>query len=93
MNGEKVIMFQNGDEGKESICIFAKMRDLKFYYFSEGDESTEYEDINELLNNELDVFQEDLEARRNLARRIERLEDLLVIKFNNATGKKLRTIL
>ena len=51
--GEKVIMFQNGDEGYENICIFAKFRDLKFYY----------------------------------------LEDLLIMKFNNATGKKLRTIL
>ncbi|MBQ8999793.1 MAG: hypothetical protein IJ086_14050 [Clostridium sp.] len=93
MNGEKIIMFQNGDEGKENICIFAKMRNLKFYFFSEGDEGTEFENINDFLNHELDMFQEDSEARRNLARRIERLEDLLVIKFNNATGKKLRTIL
>lgn len=91
--GEKIIMFQNGDEGHENICIFAKFRDLKFYYFVEGEEDTEYEDINEMLEHQLDMFEEDSQARKNLARRIIRLEDLLIMKFNNATGKKLRTML
>ena len=91
--GEKIIMFQNGDEGQENICIFSKFRDLKFYYFVEGEEATEYEDINEMLEHQLDMFEEDSQARKNLARRIIRLEDLLIMKFNNATGKKLRTML
>ena len=91
--GEKIIMFQNGDEGYENICIVAKFRDLKFYYFVEGEEDTEYEDINEMLEHQLDMFEEDSQARKNLARRIIRLEDLLIMKFNNATGKKLRTML
>ena len=46
-----------------------------------------------MLEHQLDMFEEDSQARKNLARRIIRLEDLLIIKFNNATGKKLRTML
>ena len=90
---EKIIMFQSGDEGHQDISIFAKFRENKFYFYSLGDEETEYNNINDFLEHELDMFKEDGEARRNLARRIERLEDLLVIKFNNAEGNKLRTIL
>ena len=90
---EKIIMFQSGDEGHQDISIFAKFRENKFYFYSLADESTEYENINNFLEYELDMFQEDREARINLARRIERLEDLLIIKFNNAEGTKLRTIL
>ena len=90
---EKIIMFQSGDEGHQDINIFAKFRENKFYFYSLGDESVEYDNINDFLEYELDMYEEDKQARRNLARRIERLEDLLVIKFNNAEGNKLRTIL
>ena len=90
---EKIIMFQSGDEGYQDISIFAKFRENKFYFYSPADESIEYDNINDFLENELEIFKEDSEAKRNLGRRIERLEDLLVIKFNNAKGNKLRTIL
>lgn len=91
--GEKIIMFQSGDEGHENISIFAKMRNDRFYFYSQADEGTEYENINDFLEYELEIFEEDKQAKRNLANRIVRLEDLLVMKFNKAPGNKLRTIL
>ena len=90
---EKNIMFQSGDIGHENICIFAKLRNSNFYFYPQSDDTIEFEDIEELLQFEIEVFKEDEEARRNLANRIIRLKELLVIKFNNANGTKLKTIL
>ena len=47
---EKIIMFQSGDEGHQDISIFAKFRENKFYFYSLGDEETEYNNINDFLH-------------------------------------------
>lgn len=90
---EKEILFQTSDEGYSNIMIFAKLRDNKLYFFSKADETKEFEDIREYLKFEFEIFQEDKEAKHNLAKRINMRKEELIEKFNSKNSLKLRTIL
>lgn len=90
---EKEILFQSSEEGFENIMIFAKLRNNKFYYFSQFEENYEFEDIRDFLNYEFEFYQEDTEAKHNLAKQIFFRQAELIEKLNSAQSDKLRMIL
>lgn len=90
---EKEILFQTSDEGFENIMIFARLRNNELYFFSKANEEIEFKNLSEYLKFEFEMFQEDHEAKHNLAKRINMRREELIEKFNAKDSLKLRIIL